>query len=84
MDLDAEKVIAHSGTSRLAFIWGKYTGKNHTETLICEGSAYTEGWCRLGSTDRFPLSPLLLFLLAPSSLSFFFVSNLSYYYLNIY
>ena len=79
MDLDAEKVIVHSGTSRLAFIWGKYTGQSSTETLI------SEGWRRLGSTDRFPLSPpLLLFLLSPSSLSFFSVSNLSYYYLSIY
>lgn len=43
MGLDAEKVIVHSETSRLAFIWGKYTGKSYTETLVSEGSAYTEG-----------------------------------------
>ena len=43
MVIDAEKVIIHSETSRLAFIWGKYTGKSYTETLVSEGSAYTEG-----------------------------------------
>lgn len=42
MGLNAEKVIIHSETSRLAFIGKVYREKTHTETFINERSAYTE------------------------------------------